>query len=350
MAKLGHIADSEIFSTKYDSSIPKEVKELVSFFQFKDPTIEYTKEILFGSYNLRLQPYPSDLDTICNVHFYNDISLDEAINVAVRKFQEKVLEVEKNDTIFLTDIKCGKYDDGEAIHWTASEILKGRRNGNIPDFNGHLGHKEIHDGFKQRGHNLLKLDLVVPYLGRYIELTCVYILFINNESLNIRPDELTKIAIFNSLKADAKKQYKKNKLLKVFKRIFSASKVIKDIETAQMIEKILTSNVSLLSAIKGDIDTLELLVKQHRHLNLNVVNDEFNTIKEKMSNILDINFNVELINYLLDNVYNKLKINDYVTSRKILEHISDILNNVVNTECMRYMVYIGWKTYPKKYL
>ena len=45
--------------------------------------------------------------------------------------EKKVLEVEKNHTIFLTDIKCGKYDDGEAIHWTAGEILKGRRNGNV---------------------------------------------------------------------------------------------------------------------------------------------------------------------------------------------------------------------------
>jgi hypothetical protein len=105
MANLGKIPDSEIFSTKYASSIPKEVKDLVSFFEFKDPTIEYTKEILFGSYNLRLQPYPSDLDTICNVYFYNDVSEDEAINVAVKLFQQKVLEVENAARILFTSAR-----------------------------------------------------------------------------------------------------------------------------------------------------------------------------------------------------------------------------------------------------
>ena len=115
---------------------------------------------------------------------------------------------------FFTDMKAGTYEDGEAIHWKYSEIMQGYRNANIPDFNGHIGPKKLKDAIsqiekdKKKSNILLKIDMVAPYFGKYLEVTMVYFIDSNEGPLNYNLHKIETIR--QTLKKDTYKQYLKH--------------------------------------------------------------------------------------------------------------------------------------------
>ena len=295
--KLHYVPDDKILSVKNSFDIPEKVEKIKKFLQFrKNKHFIENRVLIFGTYNLRLQPFYADID-LRNKIIVN-LPKEQAIMEVVKEFQYLVNRANNTPGVFFTDAKAGIYTEpnskfyGNAVHWTASEIKYGKRTGK-PDFNGYVGNKNLIEALLDPAeHNfsgvLLKIDVVLQYLGRYIECTCVYdILYIDEEKKlrgltfpNVGKEEI----IINSLIQDTKKQRENNKFFKVIKRIFALARYYKDYVMAQKIEPLLVSNVSKLSAIESDLKTIELLIILGKKINLNIISGELATMREKISN------------------------------------------------------------------
>ena len=135
-----NFTEKDYLGTKKDEDYTKQallyVKKLLI------PLSKYVKSsdvILYGSSRIRLQPYYSDIDTINLVDFYKDVPTEDIGEIMRKKILKNIKKLPK--TAFVTDIKAGAYPDGNHIHWTVKEVEEGKRNGEMPDFNGHKGDK-----------------------------------------------------------------------------------------------------------------------------------------------------------------------------------------------------------------
>ncbi len=288
------------------------------------------KMIVFGSFALRLQPYYSDIDSIDTVHI-NDRG-SKAIEFAEQFFQQVVKRFEKQKGWFITDIKCGMYDDGEPIKWTVEEVLNGRRN-KYPDFNGHESNRiYLYDAISQVGNSrvLTKIDVSIPYQSKYLECTCIYFIDCNSGYINHDERIYDVNRILGDLKTDAEKTFHEHKLIKSMKRIFSQVKYLGDQKSAEKLYPLLTSHIAQISGIVSELKTLQLLVDEKHNLNINFSGQELDYIKERLSNIMD----VELDKLKLDNYLNKLYVylkdgknkNFLVLIAKLINYLSDIVN------------------------
>ena len=360
---IGFVPDNKLMLSKQPYQYPDKVNKLVEFLKFPDSKYTLKNKIMvFGTYNLRLPWTYSDIDTRANV-IYN-LPREEAIKQTIKDFLVILKRIENAGASFFTDAKAGIYPDGEAIHWTAKELKQGYRNGNIPDFNGHLGEKELFDAISdspkiKNSNVLLKIDAVVQYYNKYLEITCVYeIGYIENgivKGLNysISNEKELYEHIINTLIEDTTKQYKKGKYFKTIKRIFALSRYYKDFKTARIIEPLYISNVGLLSSIESDLKTLELLIILNKNVNIVICSQELNLFKEKISNILDIDFDDKKIVDLLDVIYTSILKNDKSITLKALEEVIDYLHSICNREVVEFLKSVNityFKQFGTKYI
>jgi len=347
---IGHIPDSKILAAKTPDEITKQVTRLTDFLRFPliKNVITRSEIQIFGTYNLKLQPFFADVDTRCEV----DVNLPrkQATVVVTQLFQHIVEKIEKKKGWFFTDAKAGTYANGEAIHWRAEEIKKGKRD-KKQDFNGNPSNgatlkSSVGQFASKNGFNvLLKIDMVAPYFGKYTEITCVY-------DIKCLSDDGTKLVWFNStdelssteniirtLLLDTKKQLKKGKYFKVMKRVYALSRYFGDTVTAQFLTPLLISNVSKISCVESDLKTLELIIQLNKPINENVVFGELNIFKQVLSNILDINIDNNEINKKLDITYAAVKSDDKILALQTLSALAKYLHDICNKEVVEFLKY-----------
>jgi len=361
---IGHIPDNLLTASKNENDFPDKTSAIMALLKFpKSKYIIENKVIIFGTYNLRLQPYYGDIDMRSDIII--NLPKEEAVKFVAKCFQDVVKRVEKTRGAFFTDAKAGIYDDGEAVHWTAKEVLKGKRNGSVPDFNGHLGDKNLLDAILDKSivrdqNVLLKIDAVVPYYGKYLECTNVYdIKYIdeNGNTMGLNVPILSEKESFNTiirtLLKDTQKQRLKKKYFKVIKRIYALTRYYNDISTIKKIEPLLVSNVSKLSTINSDLGTLELLITLNKKISKTLVNNELNVMIDKLSNMLDIDFDSSYVIKTLENLYQNIRQDDRMFSLGILEEITNYIQDICNNEVGEYLRSIGYPNFAsfgKKYI
>ena len=147
---LGVIPKSELKKVKQDYEIPTQIKEYIELM-----TIPNTKVIRVGSGALKIQPYFSDIDVMNIV--YKNSSTDDVINLFIDTIKEKLNNFKNFPTIFFSDFKTG------GLHWSVKQIFEENNNG-----------VNIKDACKIK--DVIKLDLIAPYDGRYVEMSTFYIL------------------------------------------------------------------------------------------------------------------------------------------------------------------------------
>lgn len=326
------IPDDKIILPKNTLDHTKKVRKIINFFRFPlYQDVEDSHIILFGSYNLKVQPYYADFDTI-NTVTINKNSKDTA-KFVVKVIKKIIRKIEKKKGWFFTDCKAGLYEDGEAVHWRKEEIYKGERDGK-PDFNGHIGNKKLIDAVKE--HALLKIDMVCPYYDKYVEATVVYLIKCNDGYFNYNPDLLKMPRVLTSLVDDTKKQLKKGKYFKVIKRLFSILRYTQNKKYIDIIKPLLTSNISKLSSIGSDLSTLKLLLELKKPLNINFAVAELQIFKEKISNILDLDIDSESFDKLMNNIGNSLLEKDSKKAIKLLDQSINSIHEINNNEIIEY--------------
>ncbi len=333
---VGEIPKDKLFMARQKSSIPKQATELMNYIKFPSSKFVQSDVFLYGSYNLVLYPYYSDLDLYNLVHL--DMSYKDAVKYISSEIKNLVKKINTNDLgRHFTDMKGGQYQNGEQVHWTAKEVMKGRREGNKEDFNGHIGDKTLIEAIQEE--SLFKIDMIAPYFGTYTEITCVY--FFSCEDGMINYKEFNTPTVIHSLAEDLKKQIKKNKLFKATKRVFAISRLVNDYDMGFLLEPLLISNVSKLSKYNSDLITLHLLISLNKKLNIQIINRELMRMKETISNINDLDLNIDHIDNSIDNIYSSILEKDKEKSLNEIEDLHEYFSDIINRETDGYLVMKG---------
>ena len=135
--------------------------------------------------------------------------------------------------------------------------------------------------------------------SHYIEISSFYILKSINEYINIEPD------YFENFKKSLLKdiaEYQTIKVFKAVKRVWSLARITDDNKTLELLKDLIKSNISLLSQINADVETLILLIEHKSNYDIKFVINELDGFSEKLSTILDIELDFEKINLIIDNI------------------------------------------------
>ena len=330
---LNKIPRSRTSETKKKYEYPERAEKLINFIKFPQNKITESDNKIYGSYSLKTQPYYSDIDTINNV--FIKLPRHKSIPYIIKELKKIIIKIVNKSGWFFTDMKAGTYSDGESVHWTPQEIIKGHRYDKTEDFNGHFGEKKLSDALNENA--LLKIDMVAPYYGRYIEVTVVYFLRDLDGNINFLESELTPEYILKTLREDTKKQFNNHKYFKTAKRIYAQAKAKNDRRTLQVLSPLIISNVSKLASIESDLKTLILLLEEKHKLNKVITNQEINMIIDKLSNVIDISFNEKAIIEALHYSYKMIKEKNILKSLDALNYVVNYLHSITNNQTIDYI-------------
>lgn len=283
-------------------------------------TIPQTNISPVGSGKLKIQSYPSDIDIMNIVN--KPISTDELINFFIENLKKIINTINSASNIFFSDFKAG------GLHWTKDEILKGTKD-----------NLTLVDACKII--EVIKIDIFAPFNKRYIEMSTFFILKSNTGFVNINPNYFDKLKI--SLSEDIK-NYKLIKPLKAVKRLWSLSQISNDTNTLVKLEKIINSNISLLSQINADVETIVLMVEKDINFDVNYMKETIDNFKYRTLHILDIDYNQNNFYSMLDELL--LLFSNYKNNKnqiiQLLQKMNANLLIIINRETNDYLNSIGF--------
>ena len=340
---LGDVEDeSYLTDKKSKSDITDEAKIIINTMLIKGGND--SKYAIAGSFSLKIQPYFADIDIIQTIT-YNNYTKD-AIPKIIKDIKDVLINASKMAGWYFSDFKAGHYSNSEDVHWTGKEIFNGYRNELERDLNGIAGKKTFESVFHEK--SVIKMDLIIPYFNRYIECSIIYIFKTLDGYLNIDAKDTNINNILASIKYDALKKFNNSKIFKSIKRIYSQAVIKKDYSVLKEFYPILTSNISKISTIQADFETIELLIKEKQKFNLINIHSEFQEIIEKLFNITDIFIDPE-INESINMLYKLLSMGNLNASDDKINEIIDYLGKVVTNETIKYVLENKVK-FPVKYI
>ena len=278
-------------------------------------TIPQTNITPVGSGKLKIQSYPSDIDIMNIVE--KPISTEELIKFFIENLKKIITNINSTKNVFFSDFKAG------GIHWSKDDILNG-----VKDNLSLVNACKVVD--------VIKIDIFAPYNKRYIEMSTFFILKSNTGFVNINPNYFDKLKV--SLSKDIQ-YYKLTKPFKAVKRFWSLSQITNDTNTLVKLEKLINSNISLLSQINADVETLELMVEKDINFDVNYIKESIHNFKYRTIHILDIDFNqnnfYSMLNELLLLFSNHKENKNQII--KLLQKFNEDLLNIINRETNNYL-------------
>lgn len=314
---VGDIPVSRLNEVKQDSEVPEMIKEYIRLM-----SIPGTEIIRVGSNALKIQPYFSDIDTMDIVKFNK--STDEVINIFIKGLKTILQNLKNYNNAFFSDFKAG------GLHWTVQQIIEDNNNG-------------LSLSYACKIKDVVKLDIIAPYDGRYVEMSTFYILKGNQGYINVTDDYFSSFE--NSLKKDIV-EYISTKPFKAIKRVWSLARIKNDMGRMDKLKNLINSNVALLGQINADLETIKLLIEHGSRYDNQFVLNELNGFKQKISNILDISMDEEKIDILLDLLIHQFKSEGTVNHRDIISTINrlhDYILEIINNETFEFLKTINFK-------
>jgi hypothetical protein len=286
-------------------------------------TIPDTETIRVGSSMAKIQPYFSDVD-IMNI-IYKKVNSENIVKFFIEELKKLIQQIIQNENTFFSDFKAG------GLHWTIKQILEEKNN-----------ELSLYDACFIKG--VIKLDIIGPYDGRYLEMSTFFILKSINEYINVESNYFDYFK--KSLLVDIE-HYQDSKPFKAIKRVWSLGRITKDIKTLESLKELIKSNIALLSQVNADIETIILLVEHKSKYNLKFVLNELDGFRERLSNILDIKLDFEKINLMIDNIKLLFKFTNLNESEKniigSLNKLHNYLSLIINKETLDYLESIQYK-------
>lgn len=300
-----------------------------------------------GSFTYKIQKYPSDIDINQTIKIRNN-----NFKMIANHLKEIAINIMKAKDAYFSDFKMGVderfLDDRDKfiVRWTIPEIVLGYKV--LP------GNKilKVEDAMKMISP--MKLDVILFNGDRFIEASTFFILEKikddgSAEYVNIPKDFFER---FQSQLKDEIQKYINSKIFKSVKRMWSLARVRKDFNMLKVLEPMINSNLSLLSQINADLETLGLILNKANAIPINEMIKTMNSVGKRLSTIADIKLDeaylvdkIDRIKYLLSN-YNGDKI-------KILENLDLLHNhllNIINRETTEYMKINELLPIPNDYL
>ena len=313
---IGKIDYKNLLNLKNEEETPEVIKKYIDIV-----TIPKTKIIRVGSSKMKIQKYYSDID-IMNI-VSKLISTEELIKFFIENLKKIIISLEKYSDVFFSDFKAG------GLHWTKEQILE-EKNGELTLYNACLI------------KNVIKIDIIGPLYGRYLEISTFFILKSATEFINVNSDYFEKFE--SSLLKDIL-EYHEIKPFKAVKRVWSLARITNDNKTIELLKDIILSNISLIDQIASDIKTIILLVEKKIKYDLNFILLEFDGIRERLSIILDIKIDFEKVNLMIDIIQLHFRFQN-TNEEEIINsclRLHDYLFKLNNNETLEFLTSINYK-------
>ncbi len=343
---IHNIRDEDLIKNRNPRLYTDKEREILDLLAInKDSLIEP-----IGSFTYNIQQYPSDIDVNQTVFIEgNDLS---KITIDIKNAIHNIL---LHPNVYFSDFKAGvdeRYPDNRdlfIIRWIPRELLTGSKllpGGKI---------LRLEDALKMK--SVVKLDIIVFVNDRFIEASTFFILkntrtgkyfnlpdnYIENFISDVKSEILKYSTVGESFK-----------LFKAVKRMWSLARVMKDFKTLRELEPMINSNLSLLSQINSDLETMTLVIEKAMITPIKELLISINTIEKKLSTIIDISLDDYILEEGIDKV--KLLLNKKVTNItrdeiiKQLYVLHDYLLKVINMETFLYMKNAKLLPINRKYL
>jgi hypothetical protein len=318
---IGQIPINRLKEEKTNIEIPRQIKDYISMI-----TVPDTEVVRVGSSVAKIQPYFSDVD-VMNIVNKSSMSTDELISFFIQQLKNIINNLTGKSDRFFSDFKAG------GVHWKPSDILAGQ-----------LDNVSLKDVLKIK--DVVKIDMIFPYDERYVEMSTFFVLKSKDGFVNVDSDYFSSFA--DSLRKDIN-EYKDIKPFKAIKRVWSLSRTNNDMETLNKLQNLIKSNIAIIAQINADIETIILLIEHNDDYDNNFVINEVDKFKERLSNILDIEYDEEKADIMIDKILLLFKYNTVSKNKNELlgglENLHDYLLEIVNKETREYLDFIEY-TFP----
>ena len=316
----------------------KRFNVIVKSVTINDPENSVAKPI--GSSTFKIQKYFSDIDINDEIHLSN-VSPTVFSKIIASKIQEVVRNIKKYPLTFFSDFKCGiDPDTKEPFHWTESELVRGYiiRNRRTFTLQNLLLTKSI-----------VKLDVISYYEGRFIEASSFFILSLDGHNINVNDDFMDE---FITHAAADGLHFFKEKPFKTVKRIWSIARILQDTKTLTTLKDLILSDVSLLSQINSDCETMILLIEKQPHA-IGYITQEYLTALDNLKykvgidNVLSQEEQSDLVN-AFETVINDFRFHNYKSFFEMMNDIHLSLNEIIKHLTLSYIKKVQFD--PVKYL
>lgn len=369
------------------------------------------KEIIpFGSFMLRAQKYPADIDLAEEIKICK--SKEDTIK-EMKKIIDKIIKRIKNQRgIYLGDVKIGldkvfmninigKLKNGEIYDYNYNYLINKieelydknyiteeeydeleeliKEKPKVEDINKlseYIRNKyilrwkenELIRGYKILPPNrkvtikkaledktMIKIDIWIPIYGRYIEATNFYILeyLKNGECIILNLPENYLETIEENLKYEVEKLYYNNVFFKPFKlvkRMFAMGRLKNDKRILNKLFPIISSDASLLSQINSEIEVIISILEKIKRPPYATLEKQIDNFKNRISNITEIKINEEAIDEDIDYIVEHIGHykNDIIIEK--LKKIKKYFTKKINEYTMNYLRKVKLIPPPRDYL
>jgi len=390
------------FEALKPSEYSNDQKEAIDFLKIKSA-------VPYGSFKLRASKYPSDIDVLEEIGYYN--TKEEAVKKFKKEFVKIVKKIYKHPKYYIGDIKCGmdevynninigyllngyvkdfdydrllnlfetlyknKYLEKEEIDEIKKLLYEIKNNNNVKAYDEleefirkkatlRWSYEDIVKGYlilaPNRKKTLLdaiddisitKIDMFAPVDGIYTETTMFYLLgMIKNKKIVFinQPYNFWEVRV-EGLKDEIEKMFYNHVFynpLKGSKRVFAYARLTGDKKMVKIISPLLSSEAVLLGKIKSD---LELLVNMIRYVNqppYEILYKQLDMLKPKIGHMIEFK-NMDIQNKINEILKKKYKGEKFIDNVK---QIQEMIKERIYPYIIKYLKKNNIYPIPLKYL
>jgi hypothetical protein len=395
MASLSINTTDIIKEKKYPENYTNDILDAIKLLSYKNTNIIKTESpIIYGSASLKVSS-PSDYDCYQKIKSNNK----RGILAFVDGFKKIISNLEKQNDVYIADIKCGSFEnlkiiDNDLTEDDYNDILPSMINKtkqlykskkidiqeykyylsllkpNLKNFDIAIIKKEIRPNIARwtpedikRGYlikngekltlaeginqkELTKIDIIIFHVNRYTEISMVYLYSLNNKIINQGYNEEDRELL---LQQTIPPLIFKDNYFKVSKRVFAIERYRKNsnLRVLEILIRLFNSDIGRLYQIVSDIDVLLYMFENYDKLNLPKISYTLNQIRFRTSNFINKDFERHE-NKLLD-LLGKFE-NDPKKHINEMSNFRDEIFNIMNGQTKKYLEANRLLPIPAEYL
>ena len=283
----------------------------------------------FNQGNIIGYNYLKTKDEVKNL--YNNKLLSKQEFAEINKLVKPNLTVEEFETLY--DLLRDKW----LLRWSYNEIMDG--------YKILIGDLKMPLIVAINQPTMTKIDIWTNLRGRFIEVTNVYSLYYEDKKGNRELLNFTNNII--NLQEDLKKEVAKYafskkyfKPFKMVKRMWSISRMTKDLNLTNFLTTFMQSDIGRLSQITSDLETIVSVLENVKNPPISSILTEIDNMKERFSNIYEIDINSENAYHIFDSILrNKKKVNKKNLNKIIIliEGLIKYFKVIINENTINYL-------------
>ena len=218
---------------------------------------------LIGSNSNDSLKFKTDFD-LQEVYLIDSIKANMRV---VKKYKSMFKHLEQMYDVFITDFKAGVYKS-HPLRWSAEDIEKGYQL--IDSHPIYLA-----QCFNNKDGNIVKLDIIAYIGNKYSEVSINYYFYTSEKEEG---------DIYLSLLLDIKKYYHEDKLMKMYKRIYSY-RIMKKEDVTDLID-LFNSEAGYMNMITHNIEVIEFIKEEDLKVNKKRLDNMIREVRKQLPNEL----------------------------------------------------------------